>query len=327
VVEPGLGLRVLVTGAAGFIGSHVAEALLRRGDVVTGVDNFDPFYPRAIKQRNLDSVRAAGGGRFTFKEGDVASEADLDALWALAPFDVVVHLAAKAGVRPSIDDPASYVRANLDATVRLLERCRRHGPRRVVFASSSSVYGADSDAPFREAARCDRPVSPYAATKRAGELICHTYAHLYGFDLTCLRFFTVYGPRQRPEMAIHKFATALWNGREIPLYGDGGSSRDYTYVDDIVRGVLAAVDRPQGFAIFNLGGERETRLDELVALLAAALDRPARIARRPDAPGDVPRTSADLAVARAGLGYAPTTRIHDGIEKFARWFVDHGVRD
>ncbi len=318
-------MRILVTGAAGFIGSHTAEALLRRGDTVVGVDNFDPFYDRALKQRNLDDVGTAGGGRFAFVEGDLCDAAVLDQLWQRGPFDVVVHLAAKAGVRPSIDDPAAYVRANLEATALLLERCRRDGPRRVVFASSSSVYGADSAAPFGEDARCDRPVSPYAATKRAGELLAHTYAHLHGFDLTCLRFFTVYGPRQRPEMAFHKFATLLWRGLAVPQFGDGSSSRDYTYIDDIVAGVLGAVDRPQGFAVFNLGGDREIRLDEVVALLAAALQRPLRIERKPDAPGDVPRTCADLTLARESLGYSPHTTIEEGIGRFAAWFADKGV--
>jgi UDP-glucuronate 4-epimerase len=319
-------MRILLTGAAGFIGSHTAEALLRRGDRVVGVDNFDPFYDRALKERNLVAVQQAGPERWRFVEGDLADQETLDRLWEFGPYDVVVHLAAKAGVRPSIDDPASYVRANLEATVRLWEQCRQHGPKRVVFASSSSVYGADSEAPFAEGARCDRPVSPYAATKRAGELLGHTYAHLYGFDLTCLRFFTVYGPRQRPEMAIHKFATLLWRGAAIPQFGDGGSSRDYTYIDDIVRGVVAAVDRPKGFAIYNLGGDRETRLDELAAMLARALHVELRVEQHPEAPGDVPRTCADLTLARAELDYAPETPIEEGIRRFAGWFVERGVQ-
>ena len=319
-------MRILLTGAAGFIGSHTAEALLRRGDHVIGVDNFDPFYDRALKERNLVSVQAAGPDRWHFIEGDLGEQQVLDRLWEFGPYDVVVHLAAKAGVRPSIDDPASYVRANLDATVRLWEQCRVHGPKRVVFASSSSVYGADSQAPFAEDARCDRPVSPYAATKRAGELLAHTYVHLHGFDLTCLRFFTVYGPRQRPEMAIHKFATLLWRGEPIAQFGDGGSSRDYTYIEDIVHGVVAAVDRPRGYAIYNLGGDRETRLADLTVMLARALRVELRIVQMPDAPGDVPRTCADLTLARADLGYEPMTPIDEGLRKFAGWFVEHGVQ-
>lgn len=319
-------MHILVTGAAGFVGSHTAEACLARGDSVVGVDNFDPFYARQLKERNLAAVRAVGGERFRFVEGDLCDPAILQALFAMGPFDVVVHLAAKAGVRPSIDDPASYVRANLEATALLFEACRKSGHRRIVFASSSSVYGADSEAPFGEGARADRPVSPYAATKRAGELIAHTYAHLHAFDITCLRFFTVYGPRQRPEMAFHKFATLLWRGQPIPLFGDGGSSRDYTYISDIVQGVLASIDRPQGFAVFNLGGDRETRLDAVVAMLANALGKPLLIDRKPDAPGDVPRTCADLGLAREKLGYDPQTPIDRGIALFARWFERDGVR-
>lgn len=318
-------MRILVTGAAGFIGSHVCEALLRRGDTVVGLDNFDPFYDRRLKERNVAEVRQLGAD-FQLIEGDVAEDLDLERTFAQGPFDVVLHLAAKAGVRPSIQEPSAYVRANLDGTVRLLEACRRHGVRRFVFASSSSVYGADSAAPFREDAHADRPVSPYAATKRAGELLCHTWHHLHGLETTCLRFFTVYGPRQRPEMAIHKFATLLWRGQPIPLFGDGGSSRDYTYVDDIVQGVVAAIDRPQGYAIFNLGGDRETRLDDLVRMLAAALGKDLRIDWQPEAPGDVPRTSADLGHVRQGLGYAPATPIDQGLIKFAEWFRAHGVR-
>lgn len=318
-------MHILVTGAAGFIGSHTAQVLVARGDTVVGIDNFDPFYARSLKERNLAEVQASAQGRFEFVPGDLLDPATLVELFAQGPYDVIVHLAAKAGVRPSIADPGAYVRANLEATVQLLEHCRATGHKRVVFASSSSVYGADSEAPFAEDARCDRPVSPYAATKRAGELIAHTYVHLHGFDLTCLRFFTVYGPRQRPEMAIHKFATLLWRDQPIEQFGDGGSSRDYTYIDDIVHGVLAAIDRPQGFAIFNLGGDRETRLDTLVAMLAQALGKQPRIVLRPDAPGDVPRTCADLTLAKAALGYAPRTPIEQGIAQFAQWFVGHGV--
>jgi UDP-glucuronate 4-epimerase len=313
-------MRVLVTGAAGFIGSHTCQALLARGDSVVGIDNFDPFYDPAIKRRNLSEVQASGGDRFAFLQGDLLDQADVDRAFDLGPFDVVVHLAAKAGVRPSIQDPIAYVRANLETTTRLLETCLRRGPKRVVFASSSSVYGADSDAPFGEQAHADRPVSPYAATKRAGELLAHTYAHLHGFDVTCLRFFTVYGPRQRPEMAIHKFASALCKGEPIPVFGDGGSSRDYTYVDDILVGVLGAIDRPQGFAVFNLGGDRETKLLDLIRMLGQALSVQPNLVHLPEAAGDVPRTSADLTRATAGLGYRPKVSIEDGLARFAAWY-------
>lgn len=318
-------MKILVTGAAGFIGSHVVEALLRRGDAVVGVDNFDPFYAAAIKERNLREIESVGGD-FHFVDGDLLDGACRAACFGYGAFDVVVHLAAKAGVRPSIDDPAGYFRTNLEATALLLQDTRRHGCQRVVFASSSSVYGADTTAPFAESARCDQPVSPYAASKRAGELLCHTLQHLHGGHYTCLRFFTVYGPRQRPEMAIHKFASLLWQGKPIPLFGDGSTSRDYTYVDDIVRGVLAAIDRPAGFAIVNLGGDKETRLLDLVTSLAEVLEKPLQIDWRPEAPGDVPRTSADLTHARALLGYQPQVDIHAGLQRFASWFVRHGER-
>lgn len=320
-------MRILVTGAAGFIGSHTCEALLRRGDDVVGLDNFDPFYAREIKERNLSDVRAASGAeRFSFLEADLCAAADLDKAFAQGPFDVVVHLAARAGVRPSIDDPAGYVRSNVEATALLLQACRARGISRVVFASSSSVYGADSTPPFAEGARADRPVSPYAATKRAGELLCHTYSHLYGMDITCLRFFTVYGPRQRPEMAIHKFATRMVRGQSIPIFGDGGSSRDYTFVEDILQGVLAAIDRPAGFAVYNLGGDHETRLSELIDLLGEALGVAPTLERLPEAPGDVPMTSADLTLARQDLGYAPQVPMREGIHRFADWFQKFGVK-
>ena len=317
-------MKILVTGAAGFIGSHVAEALLRRGDAVVAVDNFDPFYSVAIKERNVREITAVGGD-FELIEGNLLDGATRAACFALGPFDVIVHLAAKAGVRPSIDDPAGYVRANLEATALLLEEARRHGCQRVVFASSSSVYGADTEAPFAETARCDQPVSPYAASKRAGELLCRTWQHLHGGHVTCLRFFTVYGPRQRPEMAIHKFATLLWQGKPIPLFGDGSSSRDYTYIDDITHGVLAAIDRPQGFALINLGGDKETRLLDLVQELASVMNKPLAIHCGPDAPGDVPRTSADLTQARARLDYAPQVPMKTGLQRFSHWFARHGV--
>ena len=320
-------MRILVTGAAGFIGSHTCEALLQRGDTVVGLDNFDAFYARSIKERNLDDVRAAAGTeRFTFLEADLCVAADIERAFAAGPFDVVVHLAARAGVRPSIDDPAGYVRSNVEATALLLEACRTRGIGRVVFASSSSVYGADSTSPFAEGARADRPVSPYAATKRAGELLCHTYSHLHGMHITCLRFFTVYGPRQRPEMAIHKFATRMERGQSIPIFGDGGSSRDYTYIDDILQGVLAAVDRPLGFAVYNLGGDHQTRLDELIDLLARALGKTPKLERLPEAPGDVPMTSADLTLAHRDLGYAPRVPMAEGIRRFADWFQIFGVK-
>jgi len=320
-------MHILVTGAAGFIGSHTCQALLRRGDSVVGLDNFEAFYARSIKERNLAHVRATPGSeRFSFLEADLCQQADIERAFDLGPFDVVVHLAARAGVRPSIDDPAGYVRSNVEATALVLQACRARAIGRVVFASSSSVYGADSTPPFAEVARADRPVSPYAATKRAAELLCHTYSHLYCMDITCLRFFTVYGPRQRPEMAIHKFATLLVRGQRIPIFGDGGSSRDYTFIDDILQGVLAAIDRPKGFAVYNLGGDHETRLCDLIDLLGQALGQTPRLEWLPVAPGDVPMTSADLTLAQRDLGYAPRVPMAEGVRRFAEWFQEFGVK-
>ncbi len=317
-------MRVLVTGAAGFIGSHVVEALLGRGDEVVGIDNFNDFYAPSIKRRNVASLASLGG--FTLVEGDILGAADLDRCVALGPYDAIVHLAAWAGVRPSIERPEVYADVNVRGTLDLLERARRMPAPRFVFASSSSVYGGRETVPFREDDPVDRPISPYAATKKAGEVLCFTYHHLYGIPVSALRFFTVYGPRQRPEMAIHKFATMIARDQEIPVYGDGGTARDYTYVDDVVQGVLAALDRCEGYEIYNLGESQTTRLDALVAKLGAALGRVARVRREPPQPGDVPITFADITKARARLGYDPRTLIDEGLARFAEWFWREGVR-
>ena len=317
--------RALVTGAAGFIGSHVAEGLVARGDRVTGLDNFDPFYPRPLKEANLAPLRAAAG--FTFVEGDVRDTALLRGL--LDRDTVVVHLAALAGVRPSIERPADYVAVNVDGTLSVLEAARTAGARAFVFGSSSSVYGERSPVPFREDVPAADPISPYAATKRAGELLCATYAHLFAMRMLALRFFTVYGPRQRPDLAIHAFTRLLAAGRPVPRYGDGSSERDYTDVSDIVQGVLAAVEwvrtGPPVFDIVNLGESRTTRLDRLIALVAAALGVAPRIEERPMQPGDVHRTFADVTKAQRLLGYRPATSVEDGIPRFVRWYEEtHG---
>jgi len=314
-------MRVLVTGAAGFIGSHLAERLAARGDDVVGFDNFDGFYPRAVKERNLAGL--ASSPRFALVEGDLRAPADLSRAFAAARPDAVVHLAALAGVRPSLADPARYADVNVLGTVRVTEAARAHGVRRVVFASSSSVYGADSEPPFKETDPCVRPLSPYASTKRAGELGLYTAHHLYGLDVTCLRFFTVYGPRQRPDLAIHKFARDILARRPIELYGDGSSSRDYTWIDDIIDGVVAAIDE-QGrgapaYRVYNLGGSRATTLLGLVELLATALGETPVIAWKPEQPGDMRRTLADLTIVGRALGYAPRVPIEEGIARFATW--------
>jgi UDP-glucuronate 4-epimerase len=317
-------MRVLVTGAAGFIGSHTAEHLLRRGDEVVGLDNFNNFYDPALKRRNAAVL--AGNPGFELVEADLGDEPALDRLFARGHFDAVVHLAAWAGVRPSIQRPDIYIDANVRGTTNLLERARRGVGTRFVFASSSSVYGGRDTVPFRENDEVDRPISPYAATKKAGEVLCYTWHHLYGLPVSALRFFTVYGPRQRPEMAIHRFATLLSRGEPVPMFGDGGSARDYTYVDDIVQGTVAALDRCEGYEVYNLGESQTTRLDTLIQTLADALGVEAKVHAMPEQPGDVPITFADISKARARLGYAPSVGIHEGVVRFVEWFRREGVR-
>ena len=312
---------VFVTGAAGFIGSHLSERLVARGDEVVGLDNFDAFYPRAVKERNLATLVASP--RFSLVEGDLRVAADLERGLSAARPDAVVHLAALAGVRPSLADPARYADVNVLGTVRVTEAARAHGVRRIVFASSSSVYGLDSEPPFKESDPCLRPVSPYASTKRAGELGLFTAHHLYALDVTCLRFFTVYGPRQRPDLAIHKFARLIMAGKPIELFGDGGTSRDYTWVDDIIDGVVASIDE-QGrgapaFRVYNLGGSRTTTLLRLVELLSDALGKKPIVEWKPEQPGDMKRTLADVSLAGRALGYAPRVPIEEGVRRFAAW--------
>jgi UDP-glucuronate 4-epimerase len=311
--------RVLVTGAAGFIGSHLAEALVARGDEVVGIDNFDPFYDRALKEANL---RDAGAGRFTFHEADMLDGDRVAGL--LTPDTVVVHLAAKAGVRPSIADPAGYARANVEGTAAVLEAARRAGAVRFVFGSSSSVYGDTTPAPFREDAPALDPVSPYAATKRAGELLVRAAASLHGLRAASLRFFTVYGPRQRPDLAIHAFARRMADGRPLTLFGDGTQSRDYTYCDDIVAGVIAAIDwtagAPVGMDVFNLGGSRPLPLKVLVEELSTAMGITPVVQWAPMQPGDVQTTCADVDKARRILGFEARMPFGEGIRRFAAWF-------
>ena len=315
--------RILVTGAAGFIGSHVCEALVDRGDEVVGLDNFDPFYPRAVKEANLATLRA--GPRFRFVEADVAREdLPLDGVRA------VMHLAAKPGVRASLEDPAAYVEVNVTGTARVLDAARRMGVTSVVLASSSSVYGATTPAPFAEDAPATAPISPYAASKRAAELLGHAFAQLYDMRVACLRYFTVYGPRQRPDLAIHRFTAGIARGEKVAMHGDGSSERDYTYITDAVAGTVAALDwvaraPARTCATFNIGGGARVPLDRLLRLIAEALGREARVERRPDQPGDVPLTAADLRRAGRELGYRPRVGIEDGIRRFVRWFEEtHG---
>lgn len=309
---------VLITGGAGFIGSHLVQRLLQAGCRVRVLDNLDSFYDVAHKRRNLAELAAAGGARFEFLDGDLRHAASCRR--AVEGAAVIVHLAALAGVRPSIADPVRYFDVNVSGTQELLQAITdRTVP--VVFGSSSSVYGGNTKVPFAEHDPVERPLSPYAASKRAGELLCYTWHHLRGNPVTCLRFFTVYGPRQRPEMAIHQFARHITDGTELPFFGDGSSRRDYTYVADIVSGIEAAIERPRSFAIYNLGGSATTSLAELVAHLERALGRPARRKLLPDQPGDVPITYADLTAAEQHLGYRCSTPIADGIDRFCAWYL------
>jgi UDP-glucuronate 4-epimerase len=312
-------VNVLLTGGAGFIGSHVAEALMKRGDRVTVLDCFDTFYDPAIKRRTAARLTTLG---VSFVEGDLRNLADVEKAFAAAGQGAgVIHLAARAGVRPSIAQPLLYSEVNVDGTTNMLEVARKQDASRFVFASSSSVYGARSNAPFSEEDRIDRPVSPYAATKIAGEMLCATFAHLYGLETCALRFFTVYGPRQRPDLAIAKFAKLISRNEMVPFFGDGSSARDYTFIDDTVRGVIAALDHrwPQ-FEVVNLGGSRPVTLKELVAGIERALGQKARLDRQSDQPGDVPLTCAATEKAERLLGWKANTPIDEGLARFAQWF-------
>jgi UDP-glucuronate 4-epimerase len=306
--------RVLVTGGAGFIGSHLCERLLARGDELCVLDNFNDFYDPAIKRANAAELRGA-----RLIEGDIRDQALVARLFREGRFDAVVHLAAMAGVRPSLLDPLLYSDVNVRGTQILLRELEKRPGVRFVFASSSSVYGANDKVPFREDDDIQRPISPYAATKRAGELLCYTHHHLYGTPISCLRFFTVYGPRQRPEMAIHSFTKKCLAREPIPFFGDGSTRRDYTYIDDIVDGVVRALDRARDYAIYNLGEARTISLAELVAAIGAQCGLEPILDRRPLQPGDVRITYADVSKARAELGYEPRTELADGLAHFLSW--------
>lgn len=309
---------ILVTGGAGFIGSHMVERLLAEGRRVTVLDNFDTFYDPAIKRRNLAGAAKSPG--LNLVEGDIRDRELVLRLFAERKFERVFHAAARAGVRPSVADPALYQSVNVEGTVSLLEAVRRHPVANFVFASSSSVYGANEKVPFSEDDAVERPISPYAATKRAGELICYTYHHLFKIPITCLRFFTVYGPRQRPEMAIHAFVRGIEAGAPVPVYGDGGAQRDFTYIDDIIDGVHRALFTPLGYEIINLGESRTIALRDLIGIIERALGKQANIRRYSSEPGDVPITFANVDRARRLLGYRPGTSVEAGVQRFVEWF-------
>jgi UDP-glucuronate 4-epimerase len=310
----------LITGGAGFIGSHLVDRLLATGvDRITVVDDFNDFYDPQIKRANIR--RHLADPRYELAEVDIRNGQALDQSLAGKQFDCIVHLAARAGVRPSLSQPQLYNETNVSGTLNLLEFARHHHVKQFVFGSSSSVYGINAKVPFSEDDPIRKPISPYAATKGAGELLCHTYSHLYGIRCICLRFFTVYGPRQRPDLAIHKFARLISEGTPIPVFGDGTTRRDYTYVDDIIDGVIGAINyNKSDYEVINLGESRTVELRELIALLEKELDAHAIIDRQPPQPGDVPQTFADITKARKLLGYNPSTQIEDGLRKFVDWF-------
>jgi len=308
---------VLVTGAAGFIGSHLVERLLSDGREVVGLDDFNDYYDPAIKRRNIEPLLQRES--FALVEGDIRDPDALDSLFQKYRPERVVHLAARAGVRPSVEDPQIYIDVNVTGTLGLLRRSIEAGVEKFLYASSSSVYGLSKDAPFREDSPLGLPASPYAASKIAGEAYCHAYHHLSGMPVTCLRFFTVYGPRQRPDMAIHQFARRILNGDEISLFGDGSSRRDYTFIDDIINGVVAALDHCSSYDVYNLGNSKTVDLKQLVAVLEDACGKKANTTWRPNQPGDVPLTHADVSKAGRDLGYSPSTDIEEGITRFVSW--------
>ena len=309
-------MKVLITGAAGFIGSHLTERLLTDGNHVIGVDNFDDFYDPQVKRRNIE--KSLADENFGLIEADIRDSSAMDEAVGQG-VETIVHLAARAGIRPSIEQPVLYADVNINGTVVMLEAARQHNVRKFIFGSSSSVYGNNEKVPFAEADNVDYPISPYAATKKACELICHTYHSLYKIDITCLRFFTVYGPRQRPDLAIHKFARLIEEGKSIPVFGDGSMMRDFTYIDDIIAGTVAAMDKCSGYNIYNLGESEPIRLGELIEYIEQALGKKAKKEYLPKQPGDVEQTYADVTRAAKELGYRPSTHIKEGLANFVKW--------
>lgn len=309
----------LVTGGAGFIGSHVCEKLLNDGHEVCAFDDLNDFYDPAIKQRNIRDIQALAKP-FTFVQGDLTEPNEVEETFQSFQFDQVIHLAARAGVRPSLAEPALYQRVNVEGTVNILESARKRGVKKVTIASSSSVYGVNSKVPFSEADPIFKAISPYASSKLACEALGHTYHHVYGMDIAMLRFFTVYGPRQRPDLAIHKFARRIHEGQSIPMFGDGSTARDYTYVTDTLQGILACTQKEFGFEVFNLGESQTVKLSYLIELIGKAMGKEPQIDRQPMQPGDVPITFADISKAREMLDYHPQVKIEDGIPRFIEWF-------
>jgi len=317
---------ILVTGGAGFIGSHLCERLLKEGTRVVCLDNFDTFYDPQIKIRNVEGIGKNFPDLFELVTGDIRNPEHLTDIFKKNPVDSVVHLAARAGVRPSIAEPLLYQDVNIRGTIVLLEACKSQGVKRLVFASSSSVYGENQRVPFSERDLDIQPISPYGATKRAGELLCYSYHHLYGMDIACLRFFTAYGPRQRPEMAIRKFTRLIDLNEKIPMYGDGSFRRDYTYIDDIIDGILGVLQYHTGYDVYNLGESQTTSLKELIQLIEGALEKKAIVDPLPPQPGDVSITYADITKAEQKLGYRPKVKVEEGIKRFVEWYQAEKIK-
>lgn len=310
---------ILVTGGSGFIGSHLCEKLVDLGVETINLDSFCDNYDPLIKERNISSL--LDSPFYYLYRGDIRDNRILDRIFATHPIGIIIHLAALAGVRQSLAKPRDYVSVDIEGTVNLLEYAAKYQIKRFLFGSSSSVYG-DNSVPFKESDRLERPLSPYAAAKISGEIFCRTYHQLYGFSIGCLRFFTVYGPRQRPEMAIHQFTKMIDHGLEVPLFGEGDSERDYTYIDDIIRGIIGAVEAPYSFEAFNLGNSRTIVLSDLVKLIGEVIGKKPRLVRLPVQMGDVPRTWADLTQSGKILGYQPQVDITEGIKRFVDWYRD-----
>jgi len=318
-------MHCLVTGGAGFIGSHLCERLLAEGHTVVALDNFNDYYDPRLKWRNIEPLRQRPG--FMVVEADILDMNRLQQIFAGPGFDAILHLAARAGVRPSIVQPLLYQQVNIQGTMNLLEMARQHQINRFIFGSTSSVYGENRKVPFSEDDPVDNPISPYAATKKACELMCYTYHHLHHLKISCLRFFTVYGPRQRPDMAIHKFTQLIATGQKVPMFGDGTTRRDYTYIADIIDGVWLALERCASYHIYNLGESQTIELRHLIELIAENLGQEARIERLPIQPGDVPVTFADISRAQRELGYQPRVKVEEGVRHFVEWFKEvHRLR-
>ena len=322
---------ILVTGGAGFIGSNLSEQLLKEGNKVIVIDNFNDYYDPKIKRNNIEEVKKTclinniSLENYKVFEGDIRDNDFLKIVFS-NKIDSIMHLAAMAGVRPSIQNPSLYYDVNITGTVNLLERCRENNIKQFVFASSSSVYGNNKKIPFSETDRVDNPISPYAATKKSGELLCYTYHHLFDMNIACLRFFTVYGPRQRPDLAINKFTTLIMEDKEIPFYGDGTTSRDYTYIEDIVSGIVSSINyvnnKDKIFEIFNIGGDKTVSLNEMVQTIEEVLGKKAKLNKLPMQPGDVNRTCADISHSKKIIGYNPKTTFKEGIRKFIEWKIN-----